>query len=885
MPSISPERDDFVGRETELSALKAAWSGGDRLLTLLGPGGSGKTRLARHFALGVRDSDELETRVWFCDLAQARTGLEVIEVVARKLDLPLARSGEVETLALGVAHALAEAGRCVLVLDNLEQVVDDARAVIEQWLDLAPEAMLLVTSRERLRVAGERCITLGSLPLPSVGASAEAILSADSVKLFVSRASAARSEFAAQVADCAPELAALVRKLEGLPLAIELCAARIVSLSPAQLLERLDQRFETLVDRRGRSGRQATLEATIDWSWQLLGAVEHQALSQCTVFRGDFDLEGAEAVVVTEPPQPGLDLLESLIDRSLVSVRESSAGPRRYFLLESVREFCEGRLEGSKRREAEERHAVFYLARYRDVPRGSLASQADEPNLIAVHERALRNEDSGRALDAALALEPVLSTRGPVQRLIELLDTAMQGAPSSASLSRAMLSRGLAKSSAGDIAGAAVDFVSAAEADDKALAMHACARLGVARTWLGKLDDAEVALERGNKLRAEEGDPFAAGQVEMAFGILRSFQGRMTDALEHYAAALELLRASGAKRDEGMALENLGNRHLERGDLPEAADYLNAALELFRELGDLRLEAHTLGDVAVLQAELGNFEESGRVLERAVSLAQRVGDRHWQGVLRGFLGDLALEQDDPAAACEHYRFATDQLSRVGNRRFAAVFKAALAAAEALAGRAARAAELCQAARGELEAAGTPDDLRAADLWAIIVGLARDATADAANATRAELHSVARLRRDEIFQAYAAPDARPPNEVRLADRVVRQRLSGSERASGLRIAEDASWFEAGGERVNLSRRTSLRLILAELCRARETDPTEVRDVNQLFEAGWPGQRVKAGSAAHRVHVAIASLRKLGLDSVLETRGDGYALGVDPTRAPP
>ncbi len=277
---LAAERDDFVGREAELSELRRHWNEARRLLTLLGPGGSGKTRLATHFARSL----EPELPVWFCELAAATTRVQCIEALARSLGIPLPARTSLDHLGGVLGYALADRGRCLVLLDNFEQLVPEALPLVETWLDLAPDATLLVTSRERLRVRGEHCIDLGPL------------LEADAVALFEARARAARSDFRAPE----QELSDLVAKLEGLPLAIELCAARVRTLGLSELSERLGRRFETLVDRGARAPRQATLEAAIDWSWQLLDSTARSALGQCAVFRGSFDLEAAENVI-SEP--------------------------------------------------------------------------------------------------------------------------------------------------------------------------------------------------------------------------------------------------------------------------------------------------------------------------------------------------------------------------------------------------------------------------------------------------------------------------------------------------------------------------------------------------------------------------------------------------------
>ena len=323
-------RDDatpFFGRAEVLEAIAARLDGGARLgrnrrgrlrlVTLLGTGGLGKTRAARRFA-----RDHLRRRrpaggVWFCDLSTASAAAGVIRAVADALQVPMNRRGD---HAGRVGRALAARGPCLVVLDNLEQVVEAAAPLLVGWLDAAPEAAFLATSRRALGLDREHLLPLPPLEAPAAEA------------LFVERARRVRAGF-----DPTPEERARVRalahaQLEGLPLAIELAAARMGALSLQQLIDRLDQRFKLL--RGGRTGapRHATLRATIEWSWQLLDGDERRALARCAVFRGGFTAPAARAVLGHPDAEA---LLERLRRHSLLGRTEG-----RYGALESIREFA-----------------------------------------------------------------------------------------------------------------------------------------------------------------------------------------------------------------------------------------------------------------------------------------------------------------------------------------------------------------------------------------------------------------------------------------------------------------------------------------------------------------------------------------------------------------
>src|SRR6185369_6522780 len=242
--------------------------------------------------------------VWFCDLSQARSLDGLAHAVAHGLGISL---GKADPL-VQIGEALSAHGACLLIVDNVEQVTAHAEETIGRWLDRARQARILVTSRQVLGVPGEEVLTLDPLDVE------------DAAELFCRRAQAAGGDVESDPAGRA-SITALVKLLDGLPLAIELAAARVRVMSPQTLLRRMTARFELLVSRSGRTDRQATLRAAFDWSWDLLTLPEKVALAQLSVFEGSFTLSAAEAVI--ELPAdclacPTLDLVQSLVEKSLV---------------------------------------------------------------------------------------------------------------------------------------------------------------------------------------------------------------------------------------------------------------------------------------------------------------------------------------------------------------------------------------------------------------------------------------------------------------------------------------------------------------------------------------------------------------------------------------
>lgn len=683
--SLPAERDSFVGRQDALVDLASRFDAGARLVSVLGMGGTGKTRLALHFCWAWLG--DFPGGVWFCDLSQARSLDGIVHAVAAALGVPLGRDDPVVQLG----NAIAGRGECLVVLDNFEQVSRHADATLGRWLDRANEARFLVTSREVLGVGGEEALALAPLQ-PS-----------DAAHLFLRRAESARADFRLDAQDQAAILP-LVKLLDGLPLAIELAAARVRVLSPSKLLARMSERFRLLASSGKRHDRQATLRDTFDWSWELLQPPERAALAQLSVFEGGFTLEAAEAVLdmsaFEEVPWPP-DLLQSLVDKSFVRQRADG----RFDLLGTMQEYAAdhlrtpGHFAGSGAEAlmaARARHAGYFaaLGEQRAVADGCV----EVDNLVVACRRAATAGHTDHTVGALECAWAGLKLRGPYKTGVAL--AAQAGSMAGLALaSKARVERVLGNAhlalgliaqgrmhlesalekvrQSGDVrieahllndlgalhindghleAGQALHREALALARRSADRIAQCAAfngLGTASMDLGRFDEAIAHYEAALQLARAVADRRWEGGVLGNLGQVYATQGRMVQARSHYDAGLALARELGDRQWEGNTLNNLGLLLQVMGDLPAAQQHLEAALAVARELGHARLECVALCNLGIVFNALGKLVEARRYYEDALLGARRLRDPRNEGQFLNYLGRLhgRLEQFDEARRC------------------------------------------------------------------------------------------------------------------------------------------------------------------------------------------------------------------------------------------
>jgi predicted ATPase/Tfp pilus assembly protein PilF len=613
---VAPTR--LLGRDSELHDLArmllpeaAAERRHGRLVTLLGPGGTGKTRLS--LAVAERLLPAYSHAVWFVPLAELRDGTLLAETLREELEI----SAESDRAPLELLIDLLGGQPSLLVLDNFEQLVPSGVTTVQTLLSRVPDLVCLVSSRVRLDLGAEQEFTLQPLRLPPAEGSVEELLRCASVQLFCERAQAARREFRLGP-DEAVAVAQLCRALEGMPLAIELAAARSAVLTPRQMLQRLEQRLNFLTGgRRDAPERHRSLRAAIAWSYELLSAPLRRLFARLSVFRGGWTLEAVEAVA-TEDGASALDGLEELRACSLITATEVN-GAMRYGMLEVLREYAAERLAIEGEREETWQH--FHRFYFTLTAPGRAVDQAAHFEMLAAEQDNVRALLGGpgpiaERLRAAVSLYPFWMTRGQVREgrdWLRQLSAEAAGVPD-APLPAAANAEGILAWKAADYDTAAALFTSALQ--------HWEAQ-GHERNMAGVLNNlALVTKDRGD----------------------------LTLARTHLERALTIYRRDGPSAELAAVLNNLGECALRLNDLDTAQERLEESLAVERLCGSHAEIANALHNLAELYLERGDSAAARRHLAESLALRTRLGSRDLRVPAFVTLAALAEREGRLAAA-------------------------------------------------------------------------------------------------------------------------------------------------------------------------------------------------------------------------------------------
>lgn len=671
--NLPVERGAFVGRVKVLEEIGRHFDGGKRLVTLTGPEGIGKTRLALRAAAIELSRYGQQGGVWMVDLRPAESALGVVHAMLLALGtLPEPGAGlGVEQARL--ADTLMRAGATLFLLDGADACRSEVAFVLAELMRGPVEAAFLVTTQKALGTPLEAEVKVGPLKLAKQGGEARQIAAAEAVALFIERAAEARRGFAPTPADL-QACAQIVRQLDGVPQAIEIAAARTRALAPRELVERLPRKVALL-----EKERRSALAGAVAWSVDLLAPWEQAALAQCAVFSGGFDVEAAGHVLDLSQlaDAPGVPAaLESLLEKALLRVIEPPRGSahwpddevpleeRRFDLPGAVRDAAEGRLDPAVSREAlQNRHAAHYLTVCSAWAEGvdghggmtlrrKLENDAD--NLIAVARRALAADTQTltsitTALRATLALEPVLTMRGPHDLFTELLDRALGpadivGIPY-ALRARAYEARARARRARHELKGSHEDLTAALgcarRAKDRLLEARAIANLGTHWLLVGRTDKAAADYEAATEMLDEIGDRKVTGRALGFYGLLDHQRGDTPGAIRRYADAIRAHRDVGDRRWEGIHTGQLGAAYLEMGQLADARQCLKRALAIHRELQNRRNEGIVYSWLGDLHVADGEYDEARTAWERALHLHRQVGDPRGEVVALARLAALA----------------------------------------------------------------------------------------------------------------------------------------------------------------------------------------------------------------------------------------------------
>jgi predicted ATPase len=685
----------FVGRRDEL-AVVAKGLESSRLVTLTGTGGVGKTRLALQAAANLVSG--FTDGVWLCELAAAMDRGSVLGAVAAALDYVAPPGADVEA---GITRFVGSR-RLLLVLDNCEHLLDLAAAVAEMLLGRCPHVAILATSREALEVRGERVIRVRSLPVPLPGAPLDQLASFDAARLFLDRAEATGADLTVG-ADNAPPIAEICRRLDGIPLAIELAAARVIALNPGEIAAHLDERFRLLTGgRRAPVERHHTLRATIDWSYALLSERDQGVFNTLGVFPASFDAPAAQAVAGGAEPWDVLDALTSLVGKSMLNADRSVAGSTRYQMLESLRHYARERLDAAGTSdEIRRRHAQHYA--------DGLAAISAGLNGPAESEWVQRFDAEVESIRAALnwSLDSTREDDGDTAMVIlgELTaspsiftNNAFGGAGEHVDdKAVALARRSPSRYASLVLAGAAInaflrgDFPLGRTLVREAtlgvrMSPHPGAVLALSMIFA---DPANLAADLTKALRVldeAQASPWDYTQVHCGVAVTAGLAGHVTLAQREAAIALEGARQIGNPMTLGLALYAFALAFWQ-SDPTAATAALEEHIQIARSNHANISRVRAL--LALLHARAGNHRAAVQVLREGLEFAHInadrpglvdclargavimvvLGENETAGVLWGAVTNGVLASSNPRAPTENPEFVTTLRSRLGDDRY------------------------------------------------------------------------------------------------------------------------------------------------------------------------------------------------------------------------
>jgi predicted ATPase/class 3 adenylate cyclase len=759
------QQTSFIGRERETEEVKHLLRS-SRLVTLMGPGGAGKTRLAIQVAADL--IEDFKHGAWLVELEPLRDPNLVVQTIATTL-------GVREVAGRALLESLIDylqPKSLLLVVDNCEHLVESCAGTLGALLRVCPTLRVLATSRDALGVAGEATFQIPPLARPDARRrySVDELAQFAAVRLFVERAVQSDSAFALNDSNASP-VARITQRLDGIPLAIELAAAQVSTLSAADIDTRLNDRFLLLTGGRSALPHHQTLRATIDWSYDLLGAGERPLFRRLSVFSGGFALDAVEAICGWDEVDVVdlLDVLTHLVDKSLVHT-EARDGDVRYRMLETVRQYGQEKLvEAEEAESLRRRHMAWFLElaeQHEPELRGPEQIQALEALEVEVDNLRAALQWGGSAGEAradgmrlAAALGRFWEMRGYLSEGLEWLEGFLRvgGGPPSDSRARALYGAAVLALRQGDYTKSEAlsseslrIFRSRGEARGTALSLNLLGLLARNRADIGK---AQQYLDESLEISRAAGLPWPRAEALSIMGLTMRRAGNMDGAQTCATESLELWRETGDKRglaasvshlgtvaryfadyeraralhEESLALQreigdkleitasliSLGAVALEQGDNDRATELFGESLALSEEMGNKFGAAASLGNLAIVARHQGNHEQARQLLERSKDLWHQLDDKHSMAITTRIQAMVATAQGNHAQAVSLFQESLALSQPLGDRLGIAESMEGLAAVAIAEGQAERAVRLLGAAEALREAAHTP--IRPADL--------------------------------------------------------------------------------------------------------------------------------------------------------------------------
>ncbi|MFK4083080.1 BTAD domain-containing putative transcriptional regulator [Kribbella sp. NPDC020789] len=646
----------FVGRREDVAELSRLLSNGTRLVTMVGPGGAGKTRLATE--TGRTLVEQSGDGIWFVELAPLGDAADVAPAVLAALGaseyVDVVPPSSLVPKQLRASRAATERlveviadRRILLVLDNCEHLVEEVAGLVDSLLAACPRLRVLTTSREPLSIPGEHLHPVGPLGLPPEDAPSDDYAA---IQLFVDRARAVRPDFAVTESNLTA-VAEICRRLDGMPLAIELAAARLRALTPELIVDRLADRFRLLTSgSRTALPRHQTLRAVVEWSWDLLGSDEQAVARRLSLFSGGATLEAAEQVCSDDdlPPEAVLGVLASLVDKSLV---EAVAGERsvRYRMLETVRAYGAEQLAAAGERDRFRAAHTTYFRRLLRQASPNLRTgaqvawiarlQADHDNLLDALRSAI---DSGSARDAVQmvsVLAEFWNMSGRPSEAVGWMRAALAVPGPSVPVERAITLMMLAfgTMSVDEDPETMIPKALRALAEVRRLSrQHPLVRDSAVgwftnAMWAALRRDTATAFVELEGAR-ESPDPWTRHMAALMIAMFRDNEGEPVQMDSDLAVALDGFRELGDRWGTSMALRGLASLQAVRGEHEAALASLEESMRLFEELGTTEGVGQLLGSAAISRLELGDLDGARAVQQQAQRIAEENGSREGQAM-------------------------------------------------------------------------------------------------------------------------------------------------------------------------------------------------------------------------------------------------------------